>query len=243
MYGTKRLLNAAAGLAAGFAVMAAFGGGTAFAVEIPVVSPATQLTVAPHADYGTTIQSANMALAGTPTISTVILTDTSGGNFGDPGMFSGYDLDAVYLDRDGNPNTTGDRFFATSIGFTPGAVRAGAPLSQTSFPDEGPLFGLVNGSVAPALVTLDAFDGVNIANRDNADGFLTFGDGGVLVLTFANIDVAGGLFLLFGEVGGQGESLRVEVPGQVPLPGAVWLFLSAIAVLLGISRRRNTVSA
>lgn len=48
---------------------------------------------------------------------------------------------------------------------------------------------------------------------------------------------------MFGEVGGQGEQIQVEVPGQVPLPGAVWMFLSAIAVLLGISRRRRTATA
>ena len=98
------------------------------------------------------------------------------------------------------------------------------------------------GAIDPAASTLTQFDGVNISHRDNADGFLSMGDGGILVLTFAGISVDGGLFLLFGDVGGQGEQVRVDV-GAVPLPAAAWLFLSAVALLLGMSRRRTVASA
>ena len=82
---------------------------------------------------------------------------------------------------------------------------------------------------------------MNSASTLNADGYLSMGDGGVIVLTFADIPVLSGLYLFVGEVGGQGEKLQVEI-SQVPLPGAVWLLLSAMAALFGVSRRRNTTT-
>jgi hypothetical protein len=43
-------------------------------------------------------------------------------------------------------------------------------------------------------------------------------------------------------VGGQGEALIVRV-SQVPLPGAVWLFLTGLMALIGFSRRRKIATA
>jgi hypothetical protein len=241
MFGSRKLAKSIIGLVAGCAAAVALSG-NALAVEIPVTA-APQLAVPPHGDYGTVIQSADMGLAGVSTITTVTITDISGGLGGQPGMFSGYDIDAIILDRDGNINTTGDQFTPVAIAFTQGAIRPTANPSQIPHADQGPLFGLDNGgAIDPAASTLTSFDGVNIAHRDNADGFLSMGDGGILVLTFAGISVDGGLFLLFGEVGGQGEQVRVDV-GAVPLPAAAWLFLSAIAMLLGMSRRRTVANA
>lgn len=241
MFGSRTLVKSIVGIMVGCAAAVSLSG-HASAVEIPVVA-ATQLTVAPHGDYGTVIQSADMSLAGVSTITSVTITDISGGLGGDPGMFSGFDMDAVILDRDGNVNTTGDQFTPVAIAFTQGTVRPGAPVFQQPHADQGPLFGLEpGGAIDPAASTLTQFDGVNISHRDNADGFLSMGDGGILVLTFAGISVDGGLFLLFGDVGGQGEQVRVDV-GAVPLPAAAWLFLSAVALLLGMSRRRTVASA
>lgn len=114
--------------------------------------------------------------------------------------------------------------------------------------DYGTYFGTNNaGNIAEfgnsQDATLDTFDGVNSASRLNADGYLSLGQGGELVLTFADILVGDSLYLMFGEVAGQGEALQVSTPSAVPLPGAVWLFLSAIAVLFGMSRRRNAITA
>ncbi len=241
MFGSRKLAKSILGIMAGCAAAVALSG-NALAVEIPVTA-APQLAVPPHGDYGTVIQGADMGLAGVSTITTVTITDISGGSGGQPGMFSGYDIDAILLDRDGDINTTSDQFTPVAIVFTQGTVRTPAPLSQQPHADQGPLFGLNNGgAIDPTEATLTAFDAVNIADRDNAEGYLSMGDGGILVLTFAGISVDGGLVLLFGEVGGQGEQVRVDV-GAVPLPAAAWLFLSAIAMLLGMSRRRTVADA
>lgn len=248
MFGNNRLSKAVVG--ALFAIGGLVSVSTsAAAVEIPVTDVGFGLPGAP----GTLVQSADLSLAGTPTINTIVLTDISGGNGGDPGVFSGYDLDAIVLDRDGDITTTGagEQFTLASLGasltFTGGTIRGGAGPFQVpdGFNNVGTYFGtnFGDGLINEAVATLNTFDGVNSADTLNADGFLSFGDGGELVITFADIAVGSGLFLLVGEVGGQGEAIRVDVPGQVPLPGAVWLFLSAIAVLFGLSRRRNAAAA
>lgn len=247
MMGSKSLAKSVAGLLLGFGAVVALSA-SANAVEIPVE---TVGFVVPDGDAsGTLVQRVNLGLAGTSAINTIVLTDTSNGNFGDPGIFSGYDLDAFVLDRDGNIATTGDQvaFSGLSLAFTGGTIRptgtTGGPQDPSPPNNIGTHFGTNNaGNIVGATATLDTFDGVNVASIFNSDGFLTLGDGGELILTFADVLVDGGLYLIFGEVGGQGESLRVEVPGQVPLPGAVWLFLSAIAILFGISRRRNIATA
>lgn len=252
MFGNKGLLKAVAG------VFFAIGGlvtvsVSAAAVEIPVSNAGTPGSVTGPAAPGTQLQIADLSLAGTPTINTIVLTDISGGSDGAPGVFSGYDLDAIILDRDGDIATTGagEQFTLASLGanltFTGGTIRGGAGLLQVpdGFNNVGAYFGtnFGDGLINDVDATLNMFDAANYADTLNADGFLSFGDGGELVITFADIAVGSSLFLLIGEVGGQGEAIRVDVPGQVPLPGAVWLFLSAIAVLFGISRRRNAAAA
>lgn len=247
MMNSKSLAKSLAGFLVGFGAVVALSA-SANAVEIPVE---TVGFVVPDGDApGTLVQRVNLGLAGTSAINTIVLTDTSGGTGGDPGVFSGYDIDAFVLDRDGNIGTTGDQvaFSGLSLAFTGGTIRptgtTGGPQDPSPINNIGTYFGTNNGGdIVDGTVTLDTFDGVNVANIFNSDGFLSLGDGGELILTFADVLVDGGLYLIFGEVGGQGESLRVDVPGQVPLPGAVWLFLSAIAILFGISRRRNIATA
>ena len=247
MFGTRWLTKSLVGAAVGIAGLVA-ASGSASAVTL---DPVDVGFVAPTAT-GTLVQRVDLTLVGSPTISTLTLRDISAGIGGDPGVFSGYDLDAVFLDRDGDISTTGDQFAFTSLAFTGGAIRGGAAADQlpSALNDIGQYFGTNNaGQIVPfgpgggsLDATLGLFDGVNSASTLNADGFLSMGDGGELVLTFANIAVAGGLYLIIGEVGGQGEKLQVEV-SQVPLPGAVWLLLSAIAALFGISRRRSAATA
>jgi hypothetical protein len=245
MFEKCKLTKSVAGLLFGFAGLVAVSASASAAVltiEDLGTAPGTTNTL---------LQRVNLGAAGLTSINTIVLTDISAGAGGNPGIFSGYDLDAVFLDRDGNIATAGDRIAFSSLAFTGGVIRPTADVNQTpSAPNNiGAYFGTnTAGNIVPfgpggaKDATLNTFDGVNSANRLNANGFLSFGDGGVLTLSFANILVGDGLYLLFGEVGGQGEKLQVEAPGQVPLPGAVWLFLSAIAVLFGMSRRRSAAT-
>lgn len=241
MVGNKKLARAMAGLL----VVA----GACLAPTAPVAAAALPVETVGSAvpgdtADGTLAQRVNLGLAGTTTINTIVLTDASAGLVGEPGVFSGYDLDAYILDRDGGITIAGDRdaVSAPAPAVTEGAAR---PMENTtqmpSIPDDaGILFGLdAAGVVNHTPTSLGTFDGENTAGTFVADGFLSLGDGGQLALTFSDAAVAGGLYLIFGEVGGQGEALRVGVPGPVPLPGAVWLFLCAIAILFGISSRRS----
>jgi len=241
MFGREKLAKALAGLLVGFGTAVALGA-PAVAVELPVET--VGFVVPGGGADGTLIQRVDLGLAGTAAINTISLTDDSGGAGGAPGVFSGYDLDAFILDRDGDITTAGDQvaFAGLGIAFAGGAIRPTAdPAQMPSVPDDvGTYFGTDNlGAIDASAASLGEFDAVDVASIFSANGFLSFGDGGELVLTFSDVAVAGGLYLIFGEVGGQGESLRVSVPGQVPLPGAVWLFLSAIAILFGISSRRS----
>ncbi len=199
---------------------------------------------------GTLLQRVDLAAAGLTTINTIVLTDISGGVGGEPGIFSGYDLDAVFLDADGDITTTGDQIAFTSLAFTGGTIRPTGDVNQmpSNLNNYGQYFGTtfagdIAGFGTGQSATLDTFDASNTASRLTANGFLSLGDGGEVVLTFADILVGDSMFLVFGEVGGQGEMLQVSVPSQVPLPGAVWLLLSGIAALFGVSRRRNAATA
>jgi len=245
MFGTKSFARFLAGAVMGLAGLAAVGGSASATVltieDVGFVAPTATNTL---------VQRVDLTTAGTPTINSIILRDISGGVGGSPGIFSGYDLDAVFLDGDGNIATTGDQIAFSSLAFTGGMNRPTGDVNQMSsnLNDYGEHFGtnfagnITTFGGGSKSATLGTFDGISTANRVSANGFLSLGDGGVVVLTFADILVGDSLYLIFGEVGGQGEKLQVEV-SQVPLPGAVWLLLSAIAALFGASRRRSAATA
>jgi hypothetical protein len=252
MFGTKRLVTSIAGVALGIAgLVAASGSASAAVLTIEEVGLNT-----PGAPADTKVERVDLAAAGLTSINTIILTDITvpldnpPTMPGSPGIFTGYDLDAVFLDVDGDLTTSGDRFYLTGTSFTGGTIWDTDATNQmpSAVNDYGTYFGTNDaGNIAEfgnsQDATLDTFDGVNSASRLNADGYLSLGQGGELVLTFADILVGDSLYLMFGEVAGQGEALQVSTPSAVPLPGAVWLFLSAIAVLFGMSRRRNAITA
>lgn len=119
MYGTNRLVRSIAGMLIGFAgLVTATGTASAAVLTIENVG-----FVAGPGAPGTLVQRVDLAAAGPTSINAIILTDISGGVGGDPGIFSGYDLDAVFLDRDGNIATTGDQIAFTSLAFAGGAIR------------------------------------------------------------------------------------------------------------------------
>jgi hypothetical protein len=124
-------------------------------------------------------------------ISTVRITDTNSQS-GEPGVWSGTDIDFVWLDRDGDINTTGDRILPNlgSTVFTPGAVRQPAGEYTPTPSRPGPLFGTNGaGAVANSIATLNQMDASwpynpRIPAVNNSHGWLSLGDGGSLELSF-----------------------------------------------------------
>jgi hypothetical protein len=246
MFGASKLKYLIAGL-----------GLIGFAATVSPASAATvQLTVV---DTGVTVGTntklfrADIGPSGLSSVNRLTLTDDGTIVGGAQGIFSGFDLDAFFIDLDGNFATAGDRISplgaGSTIAFTAGTTRpivGNHPEWQPTVAHPGPVYGTTNATTLQlATATLDTFDANAIANVFQASGFFTFGDGGELIWTFSDLFLAANpnMTLFFGEVAGQaGENLLVSV-SSVPLPGAVWLFLSAIAVLFGMSRRRNTVAA
>lgn len=244
MFGASKLKYLIAGL-----------GLIGFAATVSPAGAATvQLTVV---DTGTTVGTntklfrADIGPSGLSSVNRITLTDDGTIVGGANGIFSGFDLDAFFIDLDGNFATAGDRISplgaGSTIAFTAGTTRQPSQVQeQPTVAHPGPVFGTSNATTLQlGTATLATFDAVAIANVFQASGFFTFGDGGELIWTFSDLFLAANpnMTLFFGEVAGQaGENLLVSV-SSVPLPGAVWLFLSAIAVLFGLSRRRNTVAA
>lgn len=176
-------------------------------------------------------------------IASISIKDDNSGTSGSPGAYSGFDLDALFLDVDGDYTTTGDQFYANSYVFTAGSIRpTGDPqfASNTS----GPLNGMnADGTVNEAFATLNAIDAIFFST-----GSISLGDGGSLSANFAPaIPVAATLFLITGEVGDNGEGISATItvsdePAVVPLPAAAWLLLGGLGVMGAVSRKRKPSS-
>lgn len=180
-------------------------------------------------------------LTGFPTLSqigSITVTDTNG-NSGSAGAYSGFDIDALFIDADGDYLTTGDQIYASSFVFSAGAIRAGsAPASNTS----GALNGSnADGTVNEAFATLNAIDA-----RFFGAGSISLGDGGSLTANFNPVvPVGASLFLVASEVGNNGESLagaievRTTPVDVVPLPAGLPLMLAGLGAFVIISRRKK----
>jgi hypothetical protein len=90
-----------------------------------------------------------------------------------------------------------------------------------------------DGAHGAAAASGGLFEFADKSHRDKPDGLLGFNDDGALAHAFADIPAAPKLMLTFGQSG----VAQLEV-AQLPIPGTVWLFLAALALLFGISRRQ-----
>lgn len=195
----------------------------------------------------TTIYKASFAGSGAASVGTVVITDSNSQTGGSPGVFSGFDLDFLWLDVDGDFNTAGDRIGAASYAFNTGTTRATAnPNFLPTAGRPGPTFGSsAANTIDPGLSTLGVLDGdfSSGVSTDLVFGWLTFGDGGVLKATFfPSVALNANSALFFGEVGtGLGEQLRASVELEsVPEPGS-WaaLLLGLGGLSYAVSRRRR----
>lgn len=193
---------------------------------------------------GSTIFGADLSSLGLSVINSITVVDSNSGVGGSAGIFSGFDLDAIFLDVDGDLTTVVDRFFASSFDFLAGSTRpsTGAAVDPTPA-HPGPTFGSLDATTVDlATATLNALDAISIADVNAANGFLTLGDGGALTAFFnPGVLITSTLYLITGEVGlGAGEAINAEVfVNEVSVPEPSSLMLLALGVLgLGLSRRK-----
>ena len=220
----------------------------AWALQIPVaLTPGTAL------GNGTLPFVADLKGLGVTEIGSITVVDAGTPVGGAAGIFSGFDMDGLFLDVDGSLATAGDRIQASAFLFAGSTRPSASALVQPTPAHPGPTFGSLDGTTIDAApATLDVIgDGVNVANVNSADGFLTLGDGGALVANFAPlVPVGSSLFLILGEQGGQvGEGLSAsifvsdrpsDVPnGEIPLPAAAWMMLAGLGALGAAGRRRR----
>jgi hypothetical protein len=203
---------------------------------------------------------ADLAGAGLQSIAALTIRDLGTGLQGATGIFTGFDLDAIFLDVDGNVGTSNDRHFATGYQFQAGTtVASNIPAHWPSASRPGSVFGATDDTtINHGLATLDRFDAVSDARVDVAFGFLSLGRDGMLTLLFDTpVSVGDSLYLIAGEVGGNGERLRAATvtgtpvppprapsgPAPVPGPAALPLLASALGFLgwtgLRGTRRRS----
>ena len=146
--------------------------------------------------------------------------------------------------------TVADRIFGSSFLFNAGSTRDTTnPEHLPRAPHLGPTFGSLNASTVDlGTATLNGLDAVAVADVDDADGFLTLGDSGQLIMNFAPevpIPISESLFLMFGEVGGQeGEGLGGFVTvsddpvDPIPEPGTLLLLGTGLAGFVGYTKLR-----
>jgi hypothetical protein len=167
-------------------------------------------------DAGTAVYRANLSSIPAPTITSLTFRDDSFRLGGAPGMFTGFDLDAVKISTvlvtdaaqvDALPGINVFDFTASGTTLVAGAQRA---------PIDPALFGTSNGLVDNTIATLGQFDGRS--STLNPSGFVSLGDGGTITFTFASpLAIAPPLYFYFGEVGDNGEvaasTLTATTPG------------------------------
>jgi PEP-CTERM motif len=197
---------------------------------------------------GTTIFRASLGGLGIANLVSLQITDGGSVAGGRPGIFSGFDLDAVRLSYT-LCNTAACAAAAPSlsvfdfingISFTPGAM---APVGADAAAAGPRVFGSSPGNVVNnAVATLGAFDAVYPSGAEQ--GWVTLGLGGSIAFNLTSAISTEGLYLYIGEVGNNGEVAAGNVqirdtPVKVPEPAALGLLgLGLLGAAVGRHKRR-----
>ena len=179
------------------------------------------------------------------------VTVTGGDTGGTDGVFSGFDLDFLLLDVDGNLLTTGDQVLPFQTGATmvsPGTIsNQGGSAYQPTVAHPGTLFGLnADTSIDFATATIGSLD-ASFADPlavNTSNGWVTLGYSGSLTAAFPATSIGSSLWVFVGEVGpSTTETLlaNVDVTGlpAVPAPGALLLGALGTSVVAWMRRRQT----
>ena len=170
--------------------------------------------------HQTAVWSASIGAIDLATVSGVRVRDLGWKGSSD-GVFSGFDVDIVVFDIDGDITTTYDQIRPLAGPATylqPGSRRnAAKSIYQPTASHPGSLFGLRgDGTIDHNVATLGTLDGVYVYENlrvDSSDGFVTVGDGGALNVAFPLFSIAPEqrVTLFVGDAGVSDEAMSASV--------------------------------
>jgi hypothetical protein len=163
----------------------------------------------------TTIFSAEVTMPSEGSIVEVLITDDGAGT-GSSGVFSGFDLDFLVFDMDGDFSTVDDQISPLTGGQTaviPGVQRKGInSIYQPTLMHPGALFGLTGlGAVDDGTATLGTLDAQYVPGYylsvDSSNGWISLGDNGQIRVSFPVVALGQGqtITLFIGEAGPRSE--------------------------------------
>lgn len=182
-----------------------------------------------YGEYGqtavTSVFRGDLMSAGFSSVTGLTIVDSGIGG-GSSGVFTGFDLDFVFFDVDGDLSTTSDQYKPLRSGsfVNPGVVdKLGTSIYAPTEAHPGALFGLSgSGAIDWDTATLGQRDAsYNFGSSlsvDSSHGWLSLGRGGALMLNFSPISIgaSGSLYLFIGDVGKSDEFVEGAVSVLVP---------------------------